>query len=116
MDRIPLKQFLFLSVILISSGPIVMGGEKGNSKPLKQTNDKNIVLEMNETDAPLDLKWLIEEAMAHNPEIIAAQKRLNAAKMKIPQAKSLDDPSIRAGSYDMSNNPININEIGRAHV
>lgn len=109
MDRIPLKQFLFLSVILISSGPIVMGGEKGDSKPLKQTNDKNIVLEMNETDAPLDLKWLIEEAMAHNPEIIAAQKRLNAAKMKIPQAKSLDDPSIRAGSYDMSNNPININ-------
>ena len=57
----------------------------------------------------MDLKWLVQEATEHNPEIIAAQKRLNAAKAKITQAKSLDDPSIRAGSYDMSNSPININ-------
>lgn len=109
MVRIPLKQFLFLSVILISSGTIVMAGEKGDRKPQKQTNSKNVVLEMNMTDAPVDLKWLIQEAVERNPEIIAAQKRLNAAKTKIPQAKSLDDPSIRAGSYDMSNNPVNIN-------
>ncbi|MCF6155674.1 MAG: TolC family protein [Candidatus Brocadia sp.] len=109
MDRIPLKQFLFFSVILISSGATIMAGEKDDSKLQKQRNGKDVVLEMNETDAPLDLKWLIKEALEHNPEIIAAQKRLNAAKAKISQAKSLDDPSIRAGSYDMSNNPININ-------
>lgn len=72
-------------------------------------NSKNIVLEMKETDAPLDLTWLIQEAMEHNPEIITSQKRLNAAKAKISQAKSLDDPSLRAGSYDMPNNPINVN-------
>ena len=64
---------------------------------------------MNEAEAPLDLKWLIHEAIEHNPEIIAAQKRFNAARAKISQAKSLDDPSIRAGSYDMSNNPVNVN-------
>ena len=56
---------------------------------------------MNEAEAPLDLKWLIQEAIEHNPEIIAAQKRFNAAKAKISQAKSLDDPTIRVGSYDM---------------
>ncbi len=108
MNRIPLKQFLFC-LLLVSSSAVVTAAEKGASKPQKQMNSKNIVLEIKETDAPLDLQWLIQEAKEHNPEIIASQKRSNAAKAKIPQAKSLDDPSIRAGSYDMSNNPFNIN-------
>ncbi|MEK7700289.1 MAG: TolC family protein, partial [Planctomycetota bacterium] len=64
---------------------------------------------MNEAEAPLDLDRLIQEALEHNPEIIAAQKRINAAKARVSQARSLDDPTIRAGSYDMSNNPVNIN-------
>ena len=109
MNRTPLKQLLFSSLLIISSSAIVIAEEKSNNISQKQTNSKNIIAEMNETDAPLDVKWLIQEAMEHNPEIIASQKRLNAAKTKISQAKSLDDPSIRAGSYDMSNNPININ-------
>lgn len=72
-------------------------------------NGKNAVPEMKEADAPLDLTWLIQEAMEHNPEIVASQKRLSAAKARISQARSLDDPSVRAGSYDMSNNPVNLN-------
>lgn len=108
MNRIPLKCFLFC-LLLVSSGDIVPAAETDVKKPQKHMNGKNVVLEMKETDAPLDLTWLIQEATEHNPEIIASQKRLTAAKAKISQAKSLDDPSLRAGSYDMSHNPINVN-------
>ncbi len=41
---------------------------------------------------PLSLNALIEEAKKNNPEILAAKKRYDAAKARIPQAKSLDDP------------------------
>jgi outer membrane protein TolC len=109
MNRTPLKQLLFSSLLIISSSTIVIAEEKSNNISQIQTNNKNIIAEMNEADAPLDVKWLIQEAMENNPEIIASQKRLNVAKTKISQVKSLDDPSIRAGSFDMSNNPININ-------
>ncbi|TVM00790.1 MAG: hypothetical protein CV087_12325 [Candidatus Brocadia sp. WS118] len=109
MNRTLLKQFLFFFLLIISSSATVVANENGNNPIQKQTGGKNSITELNETDTPLDLKWLIQEAMEHNPEIIASQKRLNAAKAKISQAKSLDDPSIRAGSYDMSNHPMNIN-------
>ncbi|MDG6026896.1 MAG: TolC family protein [Candidatus Brocadia sp.] len=110
MNRTLLKQFLFSSLLLIFfSATTVVAKENGNNQIQKQTDSKNSITERNETDTPLDLKWLIQEAMEHNPEIIASQKRLNAAKAKISQAKSLDDPSILAGSYNMSNNPFNIN-------
>ncbi|MEP9410342.1 MAG: TolC family protein [Candidatus Brocadia sp.] len=108
MNRILSKIFVLFSILFVSHA-ITLAREKYNNTTKKQMNNKNVIVEMNETESPLDLKWLIQEAMEHNPEIIAAQKRLNAAKAKIPQAKSLDDPSIRAGSYDMSNNPFNIN-------
>jgi len=109
MNRIPLKIFLFPPLLFVFSCTVISAKEKGNSTPQKQTNGKNVIIEMNETEAPLDLKWLIQEAMEKNPEIIATQKRFNAAKAKISQAKSLDDPTIRIGSYDMSNNPVNVN-------
>ncbi|MDR4509114.1 MAG: TolC family protein [Candidatus Brocadiaceae bacterium] len=60
-------------------------------------------------DASLDLHWLINEAMANNPEIIAAQKRIQASKARISQAKSLDDPMFTAGSFEMSKSPLHIN-------
>ncbi|HHT9138267.1 MAG TPA: TolC family protein [Candidatus Wunengus sp. YC60] len=109
MNRILIKIFLLFPLILVFSSTIILAGEKDNSTQKKQTNSKNVIIEMNQAGAPLELKWLIQEAIEHNPEISASQKRLNAAKAKISQAKSLDDPSIRAGSYDMSNNPVNIN-------
>lgn len=109
MNRTLLNQILFSLLLVISSGATVVAKEKSNNQTQKQTDNKKSVTELKESDAPLDLKWLIQEAMEHNPEIIASQKRINAAKAKISQARSLDDPSIRVGSYDMSNNPININ-------
>lgn len=42
----------------------------------------------------LSLDYLIQEARKSNPEILAALKRYEAAKARIPQAKSLEDPSI----------------------
>ncbi|MDO8142195.1 MAG: TolC family protein [Candidatus Brocadiales bacterium] len=104
-----MKIFLLFPPILVFSSIIILAGEKDNNTPKKQSDSKNVILEMNQTEAPLELKWLIQEAIERNPEISAAQKRLNAAKARISQAKSLDDPSLRAGSYDMSNNPANIN-------
>jgi len=40
----------------------------------------------------LQLKEIIEEALAKNPEIVAAKNQWRAAREKIPQASSLDDP------------------------
>jgi outer membrane protein TolC len=101
-------QVLFFAIFFLFLSTRVTAEEKDKT-PQEQTISTNVVIEMNAAEAPLDLKWLLREAMEHNPEIIAAQRRLNAAKAKIPQAKSLDDPSIRVGSFDMSNNPFNIN-------
>ncbi|MEW6009358.1 MAG: TolC family protein [Candidatus Omnitrophota bacterium] len=42
----------------------------------------------------LVLNSLINEAKANNPEILAAKKRYEAAKARIPQAKSLDNPTV----------------------
>lgn len=43
---------------------------------------------------PLDLNSLIQEAQKNNPEILAAKSRYAAAKARIPQAKSLEDPVV----------------------
>mgnify|MGYP001561897017 CR=1 FL=1 len=43
---------------------------------------------------PPSLGLLIEEAKKNNPEILAARKRWEASQARVPQAKSLDNPSI----------------------
>lgn len=109
--------FLICITAFVCFQAVVHAKEKGNGAPQKQTKPGNAspsqsgnkVVEMNEAEAPADLNRLIQEALEHNPEIIAAQKRVNAAKARISQARSLEDPTIRAGSYDMSNSPINVN-------
>ena len=45
----------------------------------------------------IKLNDLIEEALKNNPEILAAQARAEAAKYKIPQARSLPDPMVMFG-------------------
>ena len=45
-------------------------------------------------DEVLNLDMLIKEAQANNPEILAAKKRLEAAKARIPQAKAWEDPKV----------------------
>ena len=109
--------FLILITAYVCSNDVVHAEEHGKITPQKQTKpgiassspSGNKIIEMNEAEAPADLNRLIQEALEHNPEIIAAQKRVNAAKARISQAKSLDDPMISAGSYDMSNSPFNVN-------
>ncbi len=108
MNRMPLKIFFFYQILLIFACTIISAREK-DAITSKKINDNIVGTQKRQTAATLDLHWLIKEAVACNPEIIAAQKRLNAAKARISQARSLDDPSIRIGSYDMSNNPVNIN-------
>lgn len=44
-----------------------------------------------------DLRDLIDQALRHNPEILAAQKMLEAARQKPAQASSLPDPMLSAG-------------------
>ena len=43
---------------------------------------------------PISLDILLKEAKEHNPEILAAKKRWEAAKARVPQAKSLDNPAV----------------------
>lgn len=117
MKKIVTPWFLIFIAAFVCSKAVVNAEEKGNGTPQKQTRPENAspsqagstVVEMNASEAPADLNRLIQEALERNPEIVAAQKRVNAAKARISQAKSLDDPMIRAGSYDMSNSPANIN-------
>ncbi|MCF6157367.1 MAG: TolC family protein [wastewater metagenome] len=80
-----------------------------NRTPEKPATRKNNTVQEDKTETLLNLKWLIREARENNPEIIAAQKRLEAAKTRIPQARSLEDPMIGIGSFDMSDHPLNVN-------
>src|SRR3990167_2106829 len=108
INRMVLIIILLISISFISHDVIAAEGKNGNISQ-KQNNNKPVTIAKNDNNPTLDLKWLINEAVEHNPEINAVFNRLNAAKAKISQAKSLDDPTISAGSFDMSNNPYNIN-------
>ncbi|MFH1458050.1 MAG: TolC family protein [Candidatus Omnitrophota bacterium] len=57
---------------------------------------------------PLFLNPLIEEAKKNNPEILAARKRYEAAKARIPQARSLEDPVIGLNFQRAKGNPLNL--------
>src|SRR5690348_2921892 len=48
---------------------------------------------------------LVREALSHNPEIQAAQKRYEAARQKPAQARSLPDPMVSVG-YASNGGPL----------
>ncbi|MFA5199568.1 MAG: TolC family protein, partial [Candidatus Omnitrophota bacterium] len=56
----------------------------------------------------LDLSGLVLEAKKNNPEIVSALKRYEAAKSRIPQAKSLDDPVVGLKFEKAKGNPFNL--------
>ena len=56
----------------------------------------------------ISLNSLINEAKANNPELIAAKKRYEAAKMRIPRTKSLEDPSLSVKFEKAQKNPVNL--------
>jgi outer membrane protein, heavy metal efflux system len=100
-----MRYILLLILFIFSGAPVI--AQEDNDTSRKPSDNKNNVVKTGETPPPLDLSWLIREAMEHNPEIIAAQRRLNAAEAAISQVKSLDDPMIRIGTFN-TNYPLNI--------
>ncbi len=45
----------------------------------------------------LELQPLVDEALKNSPEVIASEARADAARFRIPQAKSLPDPMFMVG-------------------
>ena len=64
---------------------------------------------------PVKLNDLVREALARNPEVLAAQKRYEAARQRPSQESSLPDPMLSVG-YASNGGPLPGQEIGRAHV
>ena len=61
---------------------------------------------------PLQLSDLIAVALAHNPEVLAAQKRYEAARQKPTEARTLPDPVLSAG-YASNGGPLPGQGLGR---
>jgi cobalt-zinc-cadmium efflux system outer membrane protein len=58
-----------------------------------------------QTPSRTSLADVVNEALSKNPEIIAAQKRHDAARQRPVQERSLPDPMVSAG-YNASGNPL----------
>ncbi len=58
----------------------------------------------------LSLKSLIQEARDKNPDILAAKKRYEAASARVPQAKSLDDPTMGVGFQYTPGSPFQLSK------
>lgn len=56
------------------------------------------------TKPSLSLQRLIEEALQNNPEILAAKKRWEVYKEKVPQASALEDPMFSFGIISLPYN------------
>src|SRR3990167_1656055 len=59
---------------------------------------------------PLSLNTLIEEAKKNNPEILTAKKRWEASLARVPQAKSLDNPTIGLTFEKIPKGTLKLNE------
>src|SRR5262249_52380696 len=58
-----------------------------------------------QTPARVRLNDLVAEALAKSPDIVAAQRRYDAARQRPAQENSLPDPMLSAG-YNSSGNPL----------
>ncbi len=67
------KIWLVVLLIFVGFADIVLSGEMADT---------------------LRIRWVIDEALRANPELQAANLRWNASKEKVPQARSLDDPTL----------------------
>jgi len=59
-------------------------------------------------EAPFFLISAVQAAKENNPQITAAKKRWDAAKARVPQAKSPDDPQVSASAWMMPKSPVNV--------
>lgn len=62
------------------------------------------------TAQPLALNSLLDEARKNSPDILAAKKRWEAAKARVPQAKSLDDPVLGFTFEKMRGSPFQLSK------
>src|SRR5205823_6416982 len=53
----------------------------------------------------VELNQLVSEALLRNPEVLAAQKKLEAARQRPAQERSLPDPMLSVG-WNSSGNPL----------
>lgn len=60
---------------------------------------------------PLDVNMLIDEALAHNPEIAASQNKKEAMWKRPPQAKAWEDPQITLGVGNVPVDDFEFNKI-----
>ena len=58
-----------------------------------------------QAEGKLDLSQLVREALERNPEILAAQKKYEAARQRPAQEGALPDPMFSAG-WNSSGNPL----------
>jgi outer membrane protein TolC len=58
----------------------------------------------------LSLEPLLKEAKENNPDILAAKKRWESAKARIPQAKSLEDPTLEFKFEKTPGSPFQLNK------
>jgi len=56
-------------------------------------------------EPPLQLSQLVDEALRHNPEILAARERLEAARQRPTQQAALPDPAFSLG-WNSNGNPL----------
>lgn len=62
-------------------------------------------------DEPIiNLKAIIEEAIANNPEIVAVKKRLDSSRARVKQALSLDDPMLQFQGMNVPDNPFRLDK------
>ena len=61
-------------------------------------------------DGALSLNSLIEEARKNNPDIQAGKKRWEASLARVPQAKSLDNPTISFSFEKAAGSPFQLNK------
>ena len=52
----------------------------------------------------LNVEEVVKEAMQNNPEILAAQKKWEVFKAKVPQASALEDPMLGFGIVNLPTN------------
>ena len=62
-----------------------------------------------ETGDPL-LSALLKEALANNPELLATQRELDAARSRVAPAEALDDPMLEAGLLNVPTGSFSLNK------
>jgi len=76
--------YLLISCLVFSSFPPLASGQPAQTR--------------------LNLDQLIEEALENNPEILAARKRGEVYREKVPQASALEDPMLEFGIINLPTN------------